>query len=940
MSRIYSLYKNFREKRYAYLLSYILFFCFTAILMFWYFPVFHKSFIWQQDGLKQHYNGLLYYAKYLRGILSTLFKEHRLSFPMWDHSVGYGSDIITTFHYYAIGDPLTLLSVFVPLRFMEFFYAFLFFLRSFIGGLGFSLISLNRGNSRFYTLIGAMIYCFSAFALVLGLMHGIFMIPVCYFPWMIYGADRIFNNKSPVIFILSVAAAAAANFYFLYMEVLLTVFYILHRFISGERDRYVVRQSIKTYAVDFLKRFGEFLLYGINAFFLSAVILLPVLSVFFSSGRFAAEKYVPLLYPLKHYLQLAANFMISRRAGSWTLMGFTAVGALAVLMLFTDSLEDKEIKRLRLRFTVLTVFCMIPFFGFMLNGFAYVVNRWTFAWALSAAMVTATMLSRLNCFDPGRKGRLIKVLAVLTYLSAAFFFVRSEESLLSIVLLLILVLILLRGEIPRGLKKGLILVVTFMSLFLNGWYSYSTAEDGMLDEYLDFHRADMLLNDDSYTAALNDTGDTSFYRTELYDCERTQNSSVQTGLKGTQYYFSLTSPYISDFINALYLNWPKDYDYEGVESREGLEALAAVKYCFAGENAEGEVPKGFKKIAEKESTAGKAELYENENSLPLGYTVDRFISRSAFDRAEVTGRQSALITGAVISDEDAAALRDAGYEETAFTDDSVNVLKSIEKSGDMDLGPNSFTVRRNGGVSISFDGSEDSETYLFFTNLRFQGYKEREMYDKGAWAGLTPYEQAKVRDKNTTDGRPGSSSMMISLDGRQQIMEFYNNRQDYYCGRHDFLINLGNTGKGEKTLEISFREPGVYTFDALEVRSQPLSSIEEKLEKLRETTMSETAILKDAVNGRIKTDCNKLLMLSIPYSTGWKAYIDGREEKIFRAGLMYMAVPVTKGEHSVYLKYETPYLKTGAILSIIGIIMFFVISFYDTNAKSPNGEKK
>ncbi len=940
MSRIYSLYKNFRGKRYAYLLSYTLVFCFTAILMFWYFPAFHKSFIWQQDGLKQHYNGLLYYAKYLRGILSTLINEHRLSLPMWDHSVGYGSDIITTFHYYAIGDPLTLLSVFVPLRFMEFFYAFLFFLRSFIGGLGFSLISLNRGNSRFYTLTGAMIYCFSAFALVLGLMHGIFMIPVCYFPWMIYGTDRIFNNKPPVIFILSVAAAAAANFYFLYMEVLLTVFYILHKFISEERDRYGVRQSMKTYAIDLLKRFGQFLLYGINAFFLSAVILLPVLSVFFSSGRFAAEKYVPLLYPLKHYLQLVANFMISRRGGSWTLMGFTAVGALAVLMLFSDSIEDKEIKRLRFRFSVLTVFAMIPFFGFMLNGFAYVVNRWTFAWALSAAMVTATMLSRLNSFDPGRKGRLIKVLAVLTYLSAAFFFVRSEESLLSTVLLLVLVLILLRGEIPRGLKKGLILIVTFMSLFLNGWYSYSTAEDGMLDEFLDFHRADMLLNDESYTAALNDTGDASFYRTELYDCERTQNSSVQTGLKGTQYYFSLTSPYISDFINALYLNWPKDYDYEGVESREGLEALAAVKYCFAGENAGMEVPRGFQKIAEKESTAGKAELYENENSLPLGYTVDSFISRSAFDRAEVTGRQSALLTGAVISDEDAAALQDAGYEETAFSDDSVNVLKSIEKSGDMDLGPNFFTVRRNGGVSICFDGSEDSETYLFFTNLRFQGYKEREIYDKGAWAGLTPYEQAKVRDKNTTDGRPGSSSMMVSLDGRQQIIEFYNNRQDYYCGRHDFLINLGNTGKGEKTLEISFREPGVYTFDALEIRSQPLSSIEEKLERLRETTMSGTGILKDAVNGRIKTDRNKLLMLSIPYSTGWKAFIDGREERIFRAGLMYMAVPVTKGEHSVYLKYETPYLKTGAILSIIGIIMFFVISFYETNAKRPNGEKK
>ncbi len=925
MGRLYSSYKNFREKRYAYLVSYTLFFCFTAVLMFWYYPAFHKSFIWQQDGLKQHYNVLLYYSKYLKKLLGTLILEHRAALPMWDFSIGYGSDIITTFHYYAVGDPLTLLSIFVPARFMEFFYAFLFFLRAYIGGLGFSLLSLERGNKKFFTLIAALIYCFSAFSLILGLMHGIFMVPVCYFPWIIYGIDRIFKKRSPVIFILSLAAAAAANFYFLYMEVLLAFFYILHKFISEEADRNAFKSGIKTVASDLLKKAAEFMVYGINAFLLSAVILLPVLNLMLSSERFAADKYVPFLYSFKHYPQMIAYFMTSRRASNWTLMGFTVTGAFAVLLMLSDSCAEKEWKRLRLRFLGLTLFAMIPFFGFMLNGFAYVVNRWTFAYALCAAMVTATALSRFESFDRDRKGRLIFLLLLFSAAGTVFFFVRNEESLLSLVILLITVMVLLNEHIPGRFIRPVILTVSVLSLYLNGWYAYSTAENDFLDEYLDFHEADKKLEDESFTSILKDTGDDSFFRTEIAGIEHTQNSSIQTGLKGTQFYFSLTSPYISDFINSLYLNWPKDYDYEGVESRTGLEALAGVRYFIAGKDSEWRVPAGYEFLTEKETAYGSASVFENKSALPLGFAVDSYIKRSDFDNAKVTGRQSALLTAAVIEEKDADAVAAAGISRTDFTDDSRDVFIKSEKNGDMDLNGNSFTVRRNASVTVTFEGSDDAESCLFFTNLRFSGYKEREKYDEGAWKGLTPYEQAKVRDKGATDGRPGSSSMMITHDDHSQIIEFYNNRQDYYCGRHDFLINLGNTGKGIQTAVITFREPGEYTFDSLEVRSQPVSTELEKVEKLGISPMTGVEIKDNTITGSVDLSGNRLLMLSVPFSPGWRAFVDGTETEVYRADLMYMAVPVTAGQHSIVLRYETPLLRAGGIMGLIGIIMLFMI---------------
>ena len=72
----------------------------------------------------------------------------------------------------------------------------------------------------------------------------------------------------------------------------------------------------------------------------------------------------------------------------------------------------------------------------------------------------------------------------------------------------------------------------------------------------------------------------------------------------------------------------------------------------------------------------------------------------------------------------------------------------------------------------------------------------------------------------------------------------------------------------------------------------------------------------------------KLLCMTIPYSSGWRAYIDGVETEILKADTMYMAVDVPEGTHQIEFYYCTPYLKKGAglsglgILSVIGIVIF------------------
>ena len=111
-------------------LLYTIAFAGIALFLYMRFYLNGKSLIWSHDGVPQHLNSLAYYGRYLRKILHTLFIEHKLSIPMWDLNIGYGSDILTTLHYYVIGDPLTLLSVFFKSSQTEFLYEFLIFLYS------------------------------------------------------------------------------------------------------------------------------------------------------------------------------------------------------------------------------------------------------------------------------------------------------------------------------------------------------------------------------------------------------------------------------------------------------------------------------------------------------------------------------------------------------------------------------------------------------------------------------------------------------------------------------------------------------------------------------------------------------------------------------------------------------------------------------------------
>ena len=75
------------------------------------------------------------------------------------------------------------------------------------------------------------------------------------------------------------------------------------------------------------------------------------------------------------------------------------------------------------------------------------------------------------------------------------------------------------------------------------------------------------------------------------------------------------------------------------------------------------------------------------------------------------------------------------------------------------------------------------------------------------------------------------------------------------------------------------------------------------------------------ITGRITLDEPKILCLTIPYSTGWKAWVDGEPRPLMRGNIMFTALELEPGAHDIRLEYCTPGLLAGTAISAGGVLL-------------------
>lgn len=146
-------------------------------------------------------------------------------------------------------------------------------------------------------------------------------------------------------------------------------------------------------------------------------------------------------------------------------------------------------------------------------------------------------------------------------------------------------------------------------------------------------------------------------------------------------------------------------------------------------------------------------------------------------------------------------------------------------------------------------------------------------------------------------------------------------RRTYTKCSHMYLLDIGWCEAGT-TIYLSSPEVEKLSFQAYRLN---LNSLNQAYGTLQEQKFVVDSFSDTKVTGHINVTKAGKLAFSIPCEDGWTLYVDGKEteKQLFLDSLI--AVSLAEGTHEIELRYMTPGLKTGAMISMGALLVFILI---------------
>lgn len=907
--------KKFLQSKKVYFI-YAILFIFIAIVVFAIFFKNQCSFIWQADGLKQHYIILKDFNEKIRSFLTN--PSGGLDLFSWN--MGLGMDIIGQYSYYVLGDPFAYLSLLFPMQYLEYSYTFLILLRIFCIGLAFIVYgkyysqcknakeNSDKKASSYNLLIGAIIYTFCAFSLFAGVRHPYFLNAMILFPLLLLGVDKLFVENRKVPLAIFVAISAISNYYFFYMHTIMIILYAILRYF------FVYRKEGVTY---FFKKLGGGILTYIIGILIAGVILFPTIYAFLNSARSGEEAICQ--YGLDYYKSLFSINLLTAYGDNWSFVG---VSSIILLMLPILWIRKKKHPIYFSYFLIATVILIVPFLGSVMNGFSFPNNRWSFMYSFILSYIVTL------CLDKKYTQKEIKYMCLFLALysivaSVAVLCIKSMSCfviyLIQIVvafLMLITILyqnykdvlafsqkeksILHKIKIRKFETIILLLVVSNITVMAYGLYSSydrNYAKQFITLENCEEKLATQLGKNKNYAKNIESIleRDKTFYRISKIP-HQVQNLSIYYHYPSTECFLSIGNKYVYSLNTELAdNNYSTTSCIRGIGDRTKISTLLGNKYYIADEKHKINVPYGYHLLEENNDVY----TYENNFPLSIGVAYNEYLLREDYEKLTPIEKEEALLKAAVIDSED--ELNGFIMQKKEDVQDIKNCYEEVQYEiidKDKLLKENKkeiLTKQKNQSISLDISEIQDAELYVYISGFEFKG-----------------------DNKHTITANFQGKDISKSIENRVTSA--------YYQKAPEILLNLGYYEKAEGKIKLTFSTKGTYQFEQIQVIAVPMENYEEVVKGLQKAQLKEVSCTNKEIKGKIELEQNSILQIATSYTTGWKAYIDGKQVDTIRVNTAFIGIPVESGKHEIKLEYKVPYLQIGAICSAIGVAgLIFII---------------
>lgn len=298
-----------------------------------------------------------------------------------------------------------------------------------------------------------------------------------------------------------------------------------------------------------------------------------------------------------------------------------------------------------------------------------------------------------------------------------------------------------------------------------------------------------------------------------------------------------------------------------------MDSLVGIKYNISESDP---FKFGFNSI----DKAGKFSLYENGNALPLGFLADKDIYKVKQPANDNLSSQTELFNALSEQKEDYFKF----YQPTILNKTNVKIEQNAGSVTYRELQNN---ISKD--ITWTVDVPANTQAYL----------------------SLFP----------TDFGQLESSTATMSVNGSSQKSQINITGQYYNIGYYDEPTTVTFTVSFYGTTAVSFMEPKVVGLDT--------KAFERSVQAIQEKGADLTAKGRKAV-GTVHAEKDQVLLTTIPYDKGWKAYVDGKKVPVQSFKKAFVSIPVTKGEHTIEFVYLPEGFVPGVILFIVCIGGFVV----------------
>lgn len=884
---------------------------FGIIAIYLFISLFDKNMFCAGDGWVMQYTAAEYAREFWRNVFTG-------SWTAIDFTIGEGLDPWITMAYYGLTDPMTILTVPFSHDALPTVFGIITMFKFYLNGVMFGWYATTKSRDHQAITLGSLVYAFSGFFVFWLFCPGILSTGYL-FPLLLYAMDKAFEKKKYTMFAWCTLFAYLTNYYAgATVSFMLMAYAILRILMERKWDKHTIWG------------YGKIVFAHLLGILSALFILLPIALALSGGSRGVSAGYSDSLlwFNWEYYVDLIISVFtpFTSAQNYWSfayksLTHFICVAAPALILFITHKTERGTSARL-LKWCLLMVTCFmcIPFFSKLMNFWMYPTHRWAFAASMVVGMIVVWAVPKFA--NMGWKTKIASAILLIGSACASLLNMYPRGAIVAIIAAVITSMIMLIK--PRRLTAY---IAACLSLVM---FSTSTFIGNAYGAQFCFADIASQQNSTAYAAVeLTDEELEEFIRVGISDKITDTNAGTLLGYNTTTAAWNIMPAEVCQYnshINA-FPNTEVDWWADGWDDRTALYTLAGTQYYITPQEKDLFVPHGFTfnktvdittAITTENTETTTYYVYTNDYNPGIGYLFTETLSLESFEKLDIASKQSALM-------------------KYAITEQSNNQTASVTTF------EVPYTMTKiDGSVKLDVTIPEGYEVYLHLDKvLQTVNLNQVQVQGYQYWSKQQDWSTGK---SNTSTQ---SSASIPPLTTEAAIVIVTNDAGDtayktiraqrpaahLACSNTNRIVCLGHKLAGQSTITIDYL-PEYLEIGDIKVYAMQTSEYVTAAMKLRDNAWTNVEYSKRGnrnsfVSGTLTASQPGVFQIAVPYSNGWKAYVDGEEVPVFASGVKYMGIDVSAGQHDILFEYSTPGLITGTVLSAMFMIMLFVWFLYE-----------